>query len=156
MLDIGATDHFVCSVDLLTSITTTMQSLVQLPNRVSAQVTHIGTIVLSSSLTLTNVLCVPSFSFNLLSVSTFTLSQPYCLVFLSPYCFIQDLLSWKTIGVGKAVDGLYLLQCDSLQHIPPFSATTSASSSSSYLWHARLGHPSNLKLRVLGHTIPSL
>ena len=174
MLDIGATDHFVCLVDLLTSITTTMQSLVQLPNRVSAQVTHIGTIVLSSSLTLTNVLCVPSFSFNLLSVSTFTLSQPYCLVFLSPYCFIQDLLSWKTIGVGKAVDGLYLLQCDSLQHIPPssladylinhkfnttfppFSATTSASSSSSYLWHARLGHPSNLKLRVLGHTIPSL
>ena len=106
MLDIGATHHFVCSVDLLTSITTTMQSLVQLPNRVSAQVTHIGTIVLSSSLTLTNVLCVPSFSFNLLSISTFTLSQPYCLVFLSPYCFIQDLLSWKTIRVGKAVDGL--------------------------------------------------
>ena len=38
----------------------------------------------------------------------------------------------------------------------PFSAITSTSSSSSYLWHARLGHPSDLKLRVLGHTIPSL
>ena len=109
MLDTGATNHFVCSVDLLTSITATMQSLVQLPNGESAQVTHIGTVTLSSSLTLTNVLCVPSFSFNLLSVSSLTLSQPYCLVFLSTYCFIQDLLSWKTIGVGKAVDGLYLL-----------------------------------------------
>ena len=63
VLDNGATDHFVCSVDLLTSITTTMQSLVQLPNKESAQVTHIGTVVLSSSFTLTNVLCVPSFSF---------------------------------------------------------------------------------------------
>ena len=76
--------------------------------------------------------------------------------------------------MGKAVDGLYLLQCDNLQHIhpsslvnylinhkfnapfPPFSATTFASSPSSYLWHARLGHPSDLKLRVLSHVIPSL
>ena len=76
--------------------------------------------------------------------------------------------------MGKAIDGLYLLQCDILQHIPPssfadclinhkfnatflpFSTITSASSSFSYLWHARLRHPSNLKLRVLGHTIPSL
>ena len=88
VLDTGATDHFVCSVDLLTSITATMQSLVQLPNGESTQVTHIGTVVLSSSLTLTNVLSVPSFSFNLLFVSTLTLSQPYCLVFLSTYCFI--------------------------------------------------------------------
>ena len=88
VLDTGATDHFVCSVDLLTSITVTIQSSVHLPNGESAQVTHIGTVVLSPSLTLTNVLCVPSFSFNLLSVSTLTLSQPYCLVFLSTYCFI--------------------------------------------------------------------
>ena len=174
VLDTGAIGHIDCSVDLLTSITATMQSLVQLPNEESTQVTHIGTVVLSSSLTFTNVLCVPLFSFNLLSVSTLTLSQPYCLVFLSTYCFIQDLLSWKTIGVGKAVDGLYLLQCDSLQHIPPsslvdylsnqkfnasflpFSATTSTSFVSSFLWHARLGHPSDLKLKVLSHTIPSL
>ena len=28
VLDTGATDHFVCSIDLLTSITTTKQSLV--------------------------------------------------------------------------------------------------------------------------------
>ena len=174
MLDTGATDHFVCSVDLLTSITATIQSLVHLPNGESAQVTHIGTVILSPSLTLTNVLCVPSFSFNLLSVSTLTLSQPYCLVFLSNYCFIQDLLPWKTIGIGKAVDGLYLLQCDSLQHIPPssladylsshkskasfppFSAAISAGSAFSSLWHARLGHPSDMKLKVLGPNLPSL
>ena len=88
VLDIGATDHFVCLIDLLTSITATMQSLVQLQNGESAQVTHIGIVTLSSLLTLTNVLCVPSFSFNLLFVSTLTFSQSYCLVFLSTYCFI--------------------------------------------------------------------
>ena len=76
--------------------------------------------------------------------------------------------------MGKAIDGLYLLQCDSLQHIShssladylsnhkfnasllPFSATTSASSASSFLWHARLGHPSDMKLKALVHSIPSL
>ena len=62
VLDISATYHFICSVDLLTTITATMQSLVQLPNGESAQVTHIGIVVLSSSLTLKNVLCVPSFT----------------------------------------------------------------------------------------------
>ena len=36
VLDTGATDHFVCSVDLLTSITATIQSLVHLPNGESA------------------------------------------------------------------------------------------------------------------------
>ena len=61
VLDTGATNHFVCFVDLLTSITAIRQSLVQLPNGESAQVTHIGTIVLSSSLILKNVLCVHLF-----------------------------------------------------------------------------------------------
>ena len=74
VLDTRVTDHFVCLVDLLTSITTAMQSLVQLQNGESTQVTHIGIAILSSFLTLTTVLCVPSFSFNLLFVSTLTLS----------------------------------------------------------------------------------
>ena len=114
-MDTGATDHFVCSVDLLASITAVRQSLVQLPNGESAQVTHIGTVTLSPSLILKNVLCVPSFYFNLLSISSLTHSQPYCCIFLSAYCFIQDLIFWKTIGVGKAHDGLYLLQLNNLQ-----------------------------------------
>ena len=150
--------------------------MVQLPNGESAQVTHIGTVVLSSSLILKNVLCVPSFTFNLLSVSTLTQSQPYCLVFLSAYCFVQDLTSWKTIGVGKALDGLYLLQSNSLQHSSSsslaaflaaynisdvFSHFTTATSTrvpspSSSIRHARLGHSSDVKLNTLCHVIPSL
>ena len=39
MLDTRATEHFVCSVDLLSSITATMQSLVQSPNGELAQLT---------------------------------------------------------------------------------------------------------------------
>ena len=120
VIDTGVTDHIVCSVDLLTSITTISHTMVQLPNGEAVIVTHVGSIQLSSYITLTNVLCVPFFSFNLLSVSSITKTQPLCLVFLSTYCFIQDLTNWSTIGVGQMSNGLYLLQQLSLS-----SASTS-------------------------------
>ena len=90
--------------------------MVQLPNGELA----VGTIQLSSHITLTNVLCVPSFSFNLLSVISMTNTQSLCLVFLSAHCFIQDLTNWSMIGVGQMSDGLYLLQQSS-----SFSASSS-------------------------------
>ena len=88
MIDIGASNHIVCSIQLLTSYTEISHIMVELPNGEAAVVTHIGTIQLSSHITLTNVLCVPSFTFNLLSVSALTKSQPFCLVFLSKFCII--------------------------------------------------------------------
>ena len=80
------------------------------------------------------------------------------------------------IGVGKALDGLYLLQFDSLQHssssslvaflvahnisdaFSHFTATTSTRvhTQSSSVWHSRLGHPFDIKLNTLCHVIPSL
>ena len=168
VINTRAIDHIVCSMNLLSSITATTQSVVELPNGETASVTHIGTIDLSSSLTLHNVLRVPSFTFNLLSVSTITKSHPCCLVFLSAFCFIQDLTCWRMIGVGQANDGLYLLQSGStLQHSSSslddflashnlstvsnsFSATTSANTLPS-LWHSRLRHPSNSRLQALSH-----
>ena len=91
VMDTSATNLIVCSMYLLTSITTTTQSMVELPNEETTKVTYVGIVILSSFLTLTNVLCVPSFAFNLLFVSTITQSQPYCLVFLSAYCFNRTL-----------------------------------------------------------------
>ena len=133
--------------------------------------THVGTLKLSSHITLTNVLCVPSFSFNLISVSALTHSQPLCLVFLSNYCFIQNLICWNMIGMGKMHNGLYLLQGSSLSKASKslddfilknkFSSFTAFSSSISHanlysLWHSRLGHPSNMKLHSLGYLFPFL
>ncbi|XP_075654886.1 uncharacterized protein LOC142625062 [Castanea sativa] len=159
VIDTGATDHIVCSVSLLSSITTTTNAIFQLPNGETASVTHIGTIVLSSSLTLNNIRCVPSFTFNLLSVSTITNTQPCCLVFLSTFCFIHDLVSWRTIGVGQQLDGLYILQSGSLQYtastalakflvnhklnstFSSFSAVVASNRALSSLWHFRVVFP---------------
>ena len=167
----GASDHIVCSIKLLTSYTEISHSMVELPNGEAAVVTHIGTIHLSSHITLTNVLCVPSFTFNLLSVSALTKTQPICLVFLSKFCFMQDLTCWSTIGMGQMHDGLYLLQDSSLdqattcladflskQPFKSFSAACSSTLSTNLfsLWHSRLGHPSDVKDQSLSHVFPFL
>ena len=171
VIDTGATNHIVCSMNLLTSFTAISHTVVELPNGEAALVTHVGTLKLSSHITLTNVLCVPFFSFNLISVSALTHSQPLYLVFLSNYCFIQDLICWNTIGMSQMHDGLYLLQGSSLSKASKslddfllknkFNSFTAFSSFVSHanlysLWHSRLGHPSNMKLHSLGHLFPFL
>ena len=89
VIDTGATNHIVHSVHILTDLTA-INCVVELPNGETALVTHIGStsICLSETLILTNVLCVPSFSFDLLSVSQITKKVHCCLVFLSAICFI--------------------------------------------------------------------
>ena len=88
VLDIGATDHIVHSVALFTKITSSVTSFVQLPNGERVVVTHIGTIQVTSSLVLENVLCVPSFTFNLISISQLIKSLSCYFIFWSNICFI--------------------------------------------------------------------
>lgn len=90
ILNSGATDHMVHSLHFFTSITSIVQIFVKLPNGDMAKVTHIGTVKLTSTLTLENVLYIPSFSFNLVSISKLTQSSSSSCIFLSHYCFIQD------------------------------------------------------------------
>ena len=97
------------SIHLLIDFTA-VNCVVALPNGETALLTHIGSICLSENLVLTNVLCVSSFSFNLLSVNQLTKKIHCCLIFLSTFYFNQDLNCWRTIGVGEVHDGLYLLQ----------------------------------------------
>jgi hypothetical protein len=72
IIDTGATDHMVCSLSFFTTIIATISKFVKLPNGQLALVTHIGTVRISASLILTDVLCVHSFSFNLISASKLT------------------------------------------------------------------------------------
>ncbi|XP_065620096.1 uncharacterized protein LOC136063519 [Quercus suber] len=180
VIDTGATDHIVYSVHLLTNFTA-IDCVVALPNGETALVTYIGSICLSENLVLTNVLCVPSFSFNLLSVSQLTKKMHCCLIFLSTFCFIQDLNCWRTIGVGEVHDGLYLLQHSpsdtcaipiQSQATPSFQSVFNSvfqsifSTNKSHvvnnvkipasIWHSRLGHPSDAKISVLKNVLPDL
>ena len=94
--------QFFSSMTAVTDVTFT------LPNGHTVLVTHTGTITLTDSLVLSNVLCVPSFDFNLISVSKLTLSLHCFIFFLSNFCFIQDLQLRKIIGLGKQRNELYI------------------------------------------------
>ena len=109
ILDSGATDHMVHFISFFKTITSIVQISVRLPNGDLARVTHIGTVQVLASLILESVLCIPSFSFNLVSISKLTQNPSCCCIFLSYYCFIQDLQLWRMIGLGKKQGGLDIL-----------------------------------------------
>ena len=88
IVDTGATDHMVYSLSSFTSITSTIHGYIHLPNGQKVLATHIGSVQISNTLILTNVLCVPAFSFNLITITKFTDSMPCCVLFFSQFCFI--------------------------------------------------------------------
>lgn len=91
VIDTRATDHMVHSISYFTSITATLNTHVNLPNGEIALVIHIGIVRISESLILYNVVCVPSFTFNLISINQLAKSILCCLIFFGNLCFIQDL-----------------------------------------------------------------
>ena len=98
IMDTSAIDYMVHSVSQFTSITSIVNTCVYLPNGDQALVTHVGTMHISSTLVLNEVLCVLSFGFNLILVSKLTKILFCCLIFLGNCCFIQDLAQWSMIG----------------------------------------------------------
>ncbi|CAA3011464.1 Retrovirus-related Pol poly from transposon TNT 1-94 [Olea europaea subsp. europaea] len=163
IIDTGATDHIVCFVQQLTTITATINGNVKLSNGHVAVVTHIRTVQLSSDLTLTNVLCVPCFTFDLISASKLVSVLHCCLIFIFAYCFIQDLLFWKTIGIGKIDGGLYHLQLQpsQQQHHTSLSNTFEPTANTAYnhsfdLWHNRLGHVPSSRISIINKIVPEV
>ena len=79
------------------------------PNGQSVEITKVEFVRLSDSLALNNVLFVPLFAFNLLSVIALTHTHNCCINFLSNSCLIQDLYRGLTIGKGRRERNLYFL-----------------------------------------------
>jgi hypothetical protein len=117
IIDTRAIDHMVSSISCFTLITAKVSRKVKLPSIHFVKVTHIGIAQISKSFILTNVLCVPSFSFNLISISKLLHNVHCCIIFLSGHCFIQNLLTWRMIGLGEEKSGLFhLLLLESRRH----------------------------------------
>ncbi|XP_077251841.1 uncharacterized protein LOC143891076 [Tasmannia lanceolata] len=110
IIDSGATDHIVCSPSLLSSVSPATSASVKLPNGNLAPVLHVGTVILSNDLVLNQVLCVPSFSYNLLSVKKLTHDSNCFVTFFPDHCLFQDRSTKMMIGAGKETCGLYIDQ----------------------------------------------
>ncbi|CAL8105243.1 unnamed protein product [Prunus armeniaca] len=119
--DSEATNHIAPPSGL--SVTTPLNSTVDLPDGSHAKISGLGSPSLGPNLSVDGVLCVPYFHVNLPS----------------------DLTSKWMIGLGKQVNGLYyLLTKENVTTPPSTSNTTTCHLNHKFvaLWHQRLGNPS--------------
>ncbi len=145
IIDSGATEHITCNGELLDEIRQEVeQQPVKIPNGESVTVKGVGRLCLPNGMRVDNVLNIPSFKCNLLSVSKLTKEFNCALTFVSDMCVMQDLPTRNLIGVGRQCDGLYLLE--------PMHGGVALSATGSKeveIWHQRLGHASEAKVKTI-------
>jgi hypothetical protein len=155
IIDSGASHHICTSLTWFRSYNEIPPVSVRLPNGSLLYAKHSGTVQFSPDFVLPNVLCIPEFSINLISISSMSLFSHYGVHFNGMHCFIQDQATLKTIGSAKLVDGLYYL---SLNRQPVCaSAATSAQPfiiPNNAIWHFRLGHLSHNRMNLLVSKFP--
>ena len=151
ILDSGASDHITPHLHLLTNVHTSNSTL-HLPNGQTSVVTHIGNVVLHTNIVLTDVLYVPSFNYNLISIPKLTNTTACNVFFTKDACYVQDHILKKTTEIGELQEGLYLFQhsaSNSAIHSTPACNSAVTSTTNSHLWHSRLGHPSSSAMKYL-------
>jgi len=139
--------------------------MVSLPNGDSVEVLYSRKVLVNKDITLHEALYVPTFKFNLLSISKLC-KQLHCLaIFTEDSCLVQA-PSMKRLQVrGKSYGGLYLVEsalhtsCGISRPVNVASSTVSltdtvvndgSQNNMVFVWHARLGHLPLHKLQKLG------
>ncbi|KAK2994898.1 hypothetical protein RJ640_001881 [Escallonia rubra] len=136
IVDTGATNHITHDVNSLSNVE--QQHNIppfQIHDGKTVPVHALRQITLGKRLILDQVLGVPDFCFNLMSVSKLTRDLNCTLTFWQNFFVIQDLHSRRLIGVGRERNGLYYLE-----PIKGGKALTARNTISANTWHLRLGH----------------
>lgn len=156
ILDSGATDHIVSSSKKLTCNKNGSMISVLLPNGEKTQISSTGSIPLNSHYILHDVLCIPNFKVDLMSISRLTWGLNCSVTFYPYWCILQDLVSRKVIGLGKQRKGLYYLMAlatdkseSKPNHSSPIQSACHLTVSSASLWHRRLGHVASRPLEYI-------
>lgn len=156
VIDSGATHHVCHNRSLFTTIKPLLNTFVTLPTGNLVSIIGLGPITLSDNITLQNVLFIPQFRFNLLSVSSFTKEIESMVGFTSHHCFIQDLTRALMIGKGTQIYNLYVLDSGSLIPVPLQNNSNNvvcASVIDNHTWHSLLGHPAMDKIDSLSRLL---
>jgi len=149
LLDSGASHHVTSDLNNL-SLHTSYNGLddIMIGDGTGLPITHTGSTSLLHSnkqFSLTDVLCVPNITKNLISISKFCISNNASIEFLSFLFVVKDLHIGVTLLKGKTKDGVY--------EWPPSTPLIAFSSikTTSFNWHHRLGqYPA---LPILKHII---
>lgn len=110
ILDTGASDHMCFYSSLFSSLHDLHHPFViTLPNNQTISVSQVGTDPLLSNVTLQNVLFVPTFKFNPLSIQKLTMQYNCSIQFTISHCLMQGPSMKRPLVLGEAKGGLYLL-----------------------------------------------
>jgi hypothetical protein len=142
IIDSGASDHICSNVALFDDYHDITPIQVKMPNGTIAHAKQAGSVKLSDNFVVNNVLLVPEFSLNLLSVPRLTYNSQIVVHFDGLACLIQEKKSMKMIGSGELIEGLYYLT----NQPKPVAANTNTQSTHNSnihiakqaLWHFRL------------------
>jgi hypothetical protein len=107
IIDSGASDHISSYSHLLSQ--TPCHDTVHLPDGSHIKTLSVGNAQVNQHLCIKNVLHIPSFQVNLLSISKLTRDLNCIITFHSNFCILQDLNTMKMIGPGKEHNDLYYL-----------------------------------------------
>ena len=146
ILDTGATYHVCYSLSEFQRYNRIKPIIINLPDgsKLNAQIA--GTVFFSENLYLTNVLYIPSFKFNIISVSKLTKDLNCKVTFSSSMCQIQDMASMKMTGAADIKAGLYAVMPTSFV-ISSIHSVNNFYTYTDDVWHIRLGHLSHQKFK---------
>ena len=148
IVDTGATHHTCHDLNWFTSYSEIESIIVNLPNGSSMEACYRGQVKLSKDLSIDNVLYLPKFAVNLISVSKLCREQNCKLEFEADICIIQAKNTLRKIGLAKERHGLYYLETDEKHKVSVSNISASLESHGEHvpdgvLWHLRLGHLSH-------------
>jgi len=129
--------------------------VVKLPNCQQVLATHFGIVKFFETLYLVDVLYLPSFTFNLISISKLVSTLNCKLTFSLNKCVIQDVNIQRMIGLVDVINGLYKSAISSLSNVY-YDVTLFHNKLPIYLWHFCFGHPSHDRIHTMKQCYPSL
>jgi hypothetical protein len=160
IIDSGASDHICSSLSFYDKYQAIAPIQVKMANGSISYAKFSGTVKLFDKLFVHNVLLVPDFSLNLISVPKLTQQSQCNVVFNGVHCLIQERKSLRTIGSGELIEGLYYLtskiQASNVHNTQTNSPTHSSNIHipTPALWHFRLGHLSHSRLLNMKQEFP--
>lgn len=147
IIDYDASVHICSNPDLLTStFELDKPARIRLPDGTSKSVSYGGTAQLNKDLVLTEVLYVPEFTHNLISIAQLTQQSGVRCLFYKSHCLFQREGNAAIVGIGKVKGNLHLFETMIERH---FCNYFKPAEMSLMTWHILLGHPSITTMKHL-------
>ncbi|PRQ21141.1 putative RNA-directed DNA polymerase [Rosa chinensis] len=158
IIDSGASDHMTYDKSYFTDLSSPPVSYVTNANGEAFPVLGSGSVRITPTLELHNVLYVPDLSHHLISVPQLNTESKCSVTFYPMYVIFQDLLTREKVGQGYLRGRLFHLDQTYAGEKPGAQSLVALTSNSDkiseiWLWHRRLGHP---PFSLMKTTMPTL